>query len=210
MDKALEANEEMKKEFSDKLNDIEKTSEIEGIVKDNKLIFKAGADLYRLRKASFLEKQEIDAFRRKHYLAFLKDETMLFRKDLTKLLKEKGVDIDLIEKQIKESQNSIDNLLLILAQTTIEQEIKDLKINILALKKEQSDLYIEKSDALAYCIEEQLLSAQMVYYAYLVCEKQVEGNWVKAFKNYEEFTQSDNSQLIDKMIYYISYLIYSE
>jgi len=206
----MDERSEIKQEFEEKLKDEEKISEIEGVIRDNKVCFKVREETYRLRKASYAEKQEIDAFRRKLYLSYLKDDSMIFKKDLVKMLKEKQIDIDKNDLTIKELQNSIDNLLLILAQTTIEKEIQDLKSKILTLKTEQNKLYAEKSDVLTYCIEEQLSTNAMIYYAQLVLDKKVEENWVKAFKNYDEFIQCEDSQLIEKITYYITYLVYSD
>jgi len=201
--------EELAEDLLKTLRDIESETEVEKMVKDNKIEFEMDNIVFRVRKPTYEEQSELEKFRRMKYLEYLQDKSMMFRKQWAELYKEKGIDINDYDKKMFDIQGQIDNLMIRLAQTSNEQDVEILKTDIMKLKSEQAMLNIEKTDFLSYSIEDQLMIAVNSYYTYLVLEVQKEDKWERLFANYEDFKKSDKSKIINKAFYFVNYLIYS-
>ena len=198
----------IKEDFLKTIVDLEEHAELERILKKNEIIFRIGDKTYRVRKPNYEEQLDIEKFRRKKYLDFFSDDTMLTRKQWMEKYKTKGIDLLKMDEDIIKLQNEIEALMLRLAKTTNEQDIKKLKEEILKLRNKQVDINIEKTDFLSYSIEDQLMIAVNSYFTYMVLEIKEVDNWKRMFANYKEFSQSNNTALISKAFYYINYLIY--
>jgi len=92
-----------------------------------------------------------------------------------------------------------------------------LEKEINKLRSTQFDLSIEKTDLLAYSIEDQLLIHINSYVTWLVLEKEAplreltskgETKFIRVYNEYEDFLKSDDDELIRKAFYYINRLIY--
>jgi len=199
----------MAKEALKAMQEIEDSTRLENIIKDNKIEFKSGDKVYRVRKSTLIEQQEIDTARRKKYVEYMNDDSYLFRKQWIEKYLKKGIDIKKMEDDIKRIEDEVKQLLLRLAQTSITKEIGELKDQILKLRDEQFSKSIEKTDLLSYCIEEQLNIVANSYTAYLTLERKEQDKWVKHFKDYDEFQNCDNMELINKVFYFMNHLLYS-
>jgi len=204
----MEERKEIAKEALKALAEIEETVRMENLVKDNKIEFKIDDKTYRVRKPEFAERQEIDAVRRKKYLAFVKDETYLFRKQWIAQYKTKGIDIEAMENKVRALDAEIKDVLLRLAKSQEPKDITLLKEQILKLRDEQFNTSIEVTDLLSHSIENQLMIFVNSYTTYLVLEKKVEDKWIRAYNDYEEFMKSED-KAIEQAFYYINMLIYS-
>ena len=203
-----EQKRQMAKEALQALSEIEQSVKMENIVKDNKIEFKVEDKLYRVRKPSFVERQEIDIARRKRYLEMVNDDSYLFRKSWIEKYKTKGINIAEKEVKVRSLQEDIKTVLLRLATAEISQDVESLKKEILRLREEQFSISMEVTDLLSYSIEEQLLIEVNKYTTYQVLEVKTESDWKRVYDTYEDFKKSD-SRVINESFYYISYLIYS-
>lgn len=192
------------------LSEIEDSMKMEAVVKDNKIEFKSGDKTYRVRKPNFPERHDMQKVRRLQYLKLIKDPEMLFRKQWVKLYKEKGIDINKMEDDIKRKQGEIEALLLRLVKVQDDTTVKKLKDDILKLRSEQYDLTIEKTDLLQYSIEDQLLLHVNTYTTYLVFERKEGDKWVRTFNAFEEFQQCSDDTLMAKAFEFVSCLIYGD
>lgn len=195
-------------EFAKTLEQIEQATKIERMVKNNTLAFKVKGKEYRVRKPTYAEQEEVEAYRKKKYLEFVNDENTLFRAQWIEKYKKKGIDIEKMEAELVTLQGEIDNLMIRLAKVTSKPDVEKLKVEIMKLKQKQAVLTIRKTDLLSYSIEDQLLVAVNSYVTYIVLEHKVDKNWVRVFKAYKEFLESHNSEVINLAFYYINYIIY--
>ena len=97
--------------------------------------------------------------------------------------------------------------MLRLAKSNKPEDINTLKTQIESLRGEQAELTIKKTDLMSYSIEDTLLLHINQYVSYLMLDKKVGENWIKAFDTYELFIQSE-TKLINKTYYYMTRLIY--
>lgn len=200
----------MAKEALKVMKELEDSVKLENIVKDNKIEFKSGDKTFRVRKPNLTEQQEVDDTRRKKYLELVRDDSYLFKKQWVETYKKKGVDIDKMETDIKRIEDETRRLLLRLAKTADKKGIGELKDQILKSRDEQYVLSIEKTDLLSYSIEDQTFIHAKSYTAYLILERKENDKWVKHFKDFEEFQNSEDQDLIGKLFYYYDVLIYSD
>lgn len=200
---------EIGKNITESIDEAEKLQNLEQMIKNGEIIFPLRDKKYRIRKPTYEEQIEVEGFRRKKYLEFVKDDSMLRRKEWIKIYKNKGIDIEGMESKVLELEAQKQRLEEKLATSTNDSDIKNLKEEIVQIKEEQMDLHIEKTDLLSYSIEEQLMIAVNSYYTYAVLEIKREDKWVRAFKNYKEFCNCNDNILINRAFYYINYLIYN-
>lgn len=212
-----------KREIAEKLlktiNELDMGSAVERKIKDNKIIFKVAGKIYRVRRPTYQEQMDSEKFRRTKYVELVNDKSMLFKKQWVKKYKEKGIDLDKMDIDVIALQNKVESIMLRLAKSQNDKDVKKLRDEIVELRTEQAMISVEKTDLLSYSIEDQLMIAVNSYYAYLLLEKPVEineddkevedGKWVRVFDKYEDFTVSQDSDLITKTYRYVSDLIYT-
>jgi ribonucleotide reductase alpha subunit len=204
----MEANKkQIAREALQALAEIEQTTQMENLVKDNKIEFTVEGGIYRVRKPSFIERQEIDTARRKKYLEFINDASFFFKRQWVDKYKAKGIDINAMEQKIKSYQGEIESVLLRLAVAVEPKDVEVLKKEIYKIRDEQFSLSIEVTDLLNFSIENQLTVFVNSFTTYLVLEKKIEDNWKKVYENYDEFMKS-NDKCIEQAFLYINYLIY--
>jgi len=205
----MKNKEQIKEELLSTILNLEKTSEIEHLIKNNTIEFSVADTIYRVKKPNYAEQLEIDKYRRIKYLELVSDDTMMFREQWIEKYKTKNIDIKGIEKNIISIQSEIESLLLRLATLSNPSDIEKLRADITQLKSKQIAFSIEKTDLLSCSIEDQLKVQVNSYYTYIVLQKQVNDRWIKVFASFEDFKNSDNSELINKAFYFISYFIYN-
>jgi hypothetical protein len=204
----MEANKkQIAREALQALAEIEETTKMETLVKDNKIEFKVGEEIYQIRKPSAVERQEIDTSRRKKYLELINDSSFYFRRQWVEKYKAKGIDINAMEQKVKSYQGDIEQLLLRLATATEPKDVQTLKKEIYSLRDEQFSLSMEITDLLSHSIENQLLMYTNSYTTYIVLEKKEGENCTKLFSTFDEFMKSE-SEVINQAFLYINYLIY--
>jgi len=199
---------ELAKEFVKGMNEIEEGKIAEELIKNNKMKFQVGDKNYRVRKPNYAEQLVIEKFRREKYLGLVNDKNMLFRKQWVEKYKEKGIDIEKMEKDIIRLQNEIEAIMLRASKINNKDDIKKLEEDKLKLQGEQGGINIEKTDLLSHSIEDQLMIAVNSYYTYIALERLEEGKWVKVFSDYKSFAESEDTKLINQAFYYVNFLIY--
>ena len=202
---------ELAKELLKRMSDLEQQEEIENLLKDNIIEFIVDGKQYRLHTPTIQEKIEVKNFRTKKYLELLKDDKYMFKQQLIDLYKQKGIDIDKLQKEQKNLQDEIEKLMLKLAELgkmpNDDPSVIELKSKILALKEEQAILFVQERDLLSHSIEDILLEQVHLYFTYTLLEKFENDKWVKAYNSFEEFCNSPDTKVIDKALYYVTLLI---
>lgn len=208
MKQSKEEKKMLAKEALKAIDELEKTVQMEDIVKDNKIEFEVGKNLYRLRLPTNRENRLIDEARRKKYTEIIADDSYLFRKEWIKKYKNKGIDIKKMDSDIKTYQGEIEKLMLRLAKTEDTKSIGTLKDEILKVRDERNQIITEKTDLLSYSIEDSLAIYSISYTCYIVLEKKTDDKWAKYFETYEKFDDSTNAELVNKASYYINRLLF--
>ena len=204
----MENKKELAKEAMKAIAEIEETTRMEELIKDNKIEFTVEEVTYRVRKPNFGERQEIDSARRKKYLELIRDDSYLFRKQWVEVYKKKDIDIDAMENKVRVLDGEIKETLLRLAKSVEPKDITSLKETVLRLRDEQFSISMEVTDLLSHSIENQLLIYVNSFTTFLVLEKKEGETWTRVYKDYDTFMKSAD-KCIENAFYYINVLIYS-
>lgn len=208
--------EEVKKavEQLKELNAIQKIAEQ---VKDNIIKFTHKDITYRVRQTNFKEEEEIRKVRNRIFIELLDEPGMELRETVARKLKNKGINIDEIDRKIKLINKNIESTQKQLAPIENEKIANNLVKEIENLFQNLSDLVEKKSELLEFCIENLLINHMNNYLVYLVLEKEVnkvekteETIFVRAFKSYETFMECKDKVLLVEAIRNISYLLKEE
>jgi len=192
--------------------------ETEKSVQDNKISFEYKNEKYRVKRPLYSERQEVYLKKSEKHIKLLKEKNSdgtpkyLFEKELVAIYKDRGIDIEELDKKFRVLKNNEKELMLKLGEALKENkstnELETLKKAISDIRYDMSGITITKGDYLEYSIEKQVLSYTITYFAYLLTEKLVEDKWVKAFNNFDSFISSEgiDEGLLNLCIYY-TYLI---
>lgn len=188
--------EEIKK-VSEKIIAQDEVEKMEELIKNNFIPFKIGETEYRVRKPNYNERTEARTSRTIKYVKFLKSDDWVLRDGLIKLYKEKGgIDIVDMERTIKKYDYKIEQTQKKLAPTTDKEGIEIYKEEIKNLQKEQGEIIDKKAELLEYCIEEELKEYFNLFLLSAVLEIKKEDKWVKVYKTFSDFMESDNEELV--------------
>ena len=203
-----DAAKEMAKELNNKY-ELDKLSEM---VKHNYITFSYKDKEYRVSLLDQKEKDELDLFRRRKFGELLKDKNILFEAELIRLYKEKGIDIekeidDVVKKTIIELNSQRMKLGEALEKKDPESILKTYADEIEELENKLSSLSIQKTSLLENSFEKTLESQVIKYLSYLSLHIKEGEEYVRAFKNIDDFLKADD-EIIGKSITYTMTLNY--
>jgi hypothetical protein len=195
--------------------DMEKESQlsrIEELIKDNRIPFEHNEKKYRVRLLNLKEKEELDMLRRKKFGQLIKDGDILLEKDLIVQYKERGINIDEIDDQIKKADSEMMNLQMKLGESISKNEgaavLKEYEDQIKALITKKQILKTQRNLLLTFCIENQLLNYVAEIITYLSLDELKDGVWQRMFETLDEFQTYSDEGLINKAGQYSMLLQY--
>jgi hypothetical protein len=185
---------------------------IEELIKDNKITFEYKEKKYRVRMLNLKEKEELDMLRRKKFGQLMKDGDILLEKDLIIQYRNRGINIDELDDQIKKINAEDLELQLKLGEAlskkesesilkTYEDQIKDLRIKKQVINTQRNLL-------LTFCLENQLLDYIAQVITYLSLDKLEDGEWKRMFATLDEFQSYTEEEFINKAGQYSMLLQY--
>ena len=173
------------------------------LIQDNMLHFKLNDILYRVRMPNQKELAQANEARNKKFIVMVQEESSLTQKQLVAVLKKnQDVDIEKMDKDIRNLEVKTTDVYLSLARCKDKEEKKIAKFvaEIKQIKKDRMNIVLDRCGFLAPCIENQ---AHEEYYKVLtavctdVCDLPDDGTigeWSKLWKSYDDFL-GDNSKL---------------
>jgi hypothetical protein len=177
-------------------------SKVEEMIKDNEIKFEHKEKVYRVRLMNLREKEELDELRRKKYGKLIQDRDILLEKDLIKIYEERGVDITGLDEEVKKINSELFNIQIQLGEALSKDEsetiLKAYKEKIDRLTQEKNVIIIQKTQLLGFSLENQLLNYVSEVITYLTVDILSEDKWVRLFKNYDEFMDYKDEELINK------------
>ena len=205
--------EEEAKKITTALQNSEDLAELDEMLKNNYVEWKEGDVSYKVRKPNHDERKELRMEKIKCHNELRTSPDWKYEQQIILEYANKGIDIaDMINKQLAINKQ-IEEVQSQLSKFGAEKEednkaIFELKNKIYNLMIERNGISLEKSDLLADSIEQELLVMINTYTAYLVLEKKVKDKWVRVFKTYKDFMDSDNESLLEKTGSYLGMLIF--
>lgn len=205
--------EALKKEIND-VKDVANEALSEEVLLGNSFEFEIEGKTYRVSKPTFGQKQEVYKKRVEKFTQLLQDKQLLLEKDLKKQYKERGIDIDEMQKKILELERNKQDLQLKLAQGIIDQisesELKTFREQIESVEEEQLSVAIEKNTLLEFSIEQQIFVFVYIYLTYLIAEiKDENGKWSRVWNKFEDY-ENEKEDIVKTVTYYSSLLLKDE
>lgn len=203
----------IKKEINEVRDSVDQ-SLVEEILQGNEIEFPIGEETYRVSKPTFGHKQEVYKKRVEKFTELLQDKKLLLEKDLKKQYKDRGIDIDEMQKKIIELERTKNDFQIKLGEGIIDQisdtELNTFKERIEEIEQAQMAIAIEKNSLMEFCIEQQIFVFVYIYLTYLITEKKdKEGNWVRVWNKFEEY-EKENEEIVKTVTYYASLLLKDE
>ena len=196
-----------------KMNDMLDLNEISELINSNEKVFELKGITYRIKKPNYNQKQEVYKKRIEKYIEMLKDEKCLLEKDLKELYKKRGIDTDEMQRNMNSKMKKRDEFMVQLGgeikRNTSDPALKELKKEIDDINLQIQVLSIEKSSLLEFSLEQQLLIYVYTYFVFILAEKKEGDNWIKVWKDWDEFMNSDQ-ELINRFSYYVTVIIGNE
>ena len=181
---------------------------VEEFIKDNKITFDYEGKQYRVKMLNLREKEELDILRRKKFSQLLqaKDDqnnyVYLLEKDLIKVLKDRGMNIDEIDDDLKKLDSEFSRIQLELGESLSKNEgeaiLKTYEDNIQTIISQKQVLSTQRNLLLTYSLENCLENYVYQVITFLSLEKLEDELWIKAFDTLEDFQNYKDENLIIK------------
>lgn len=166
------------------------------LIKDNKAEFSHKEKEYRVRLLNNKDKTELDFFRRKKFGELLQDKNILFEKEIIKLYKERGIDIDEIDENIKKLQAQLKDSMYKLGESIEKKEPESIwkkyREDQNEIISEISELVLQKSKLLENSFQNLLRDYVNEVMTYLSLEVKIENTYIRAFETFDKFLESDD------------------
>ena len=166
-------------------------AQVEEIVKSNMAKFEYEGQAYRIRPLTFIEKQGVYKKKLDKFNELLKEPSNLLEEQLKKTYKQRDIDIDDMTRQITTLEMKKFDLELklgkMLKENDKEENINQLRDEIVSIKSTQMDISMRKVNLLQSSIESQVLMQVYEHITFLVTEKLNGDSWVRAWETFEDF-----------------------
>ena len=210
-----------------KLNDIMELEGVSDFLKDNEFEFEFKETKYKVHKPTYRDKQDAYQQRIIKYSQLLKEKNedgsskYNIEEDLIKEYKSRGIDFDLINKNIETLIMDKERLMIRLGKALKEEapknELEIYRKEIEKINKEIEKITVKKTVLFESSIETQTLLYFYSYLTYLTAEKydigkdlgdgnKEEGKWIKVWNSFEEY-QNAPEDLIIEISYRAAFLI---
>lgn len=194
------AAEEVQKEMLDMFKDNANINLAEAAIQNNEILFQCNGESYRVRKATYQEKQEANEFRMKKYITLLKDKDCVLEKDLIKIYKERGIDIEDMDKQMQELGKQQQSLLFDLGKAIKENkdkvELEKYKKEITNIMASVQGLSSERQRLLEFSLENRVVMEVYSYMIWAISEKKVGDKWVHIWAAQDDFLNATPDELL--------------
>jgi len=200
------------KELLKKMKDNFDLSLLEEWIKDNKLEFKHKEIIYRVRPLTMLEKEEINRLTSQEFGRLMIDKNILTEKMIIKNYKEKGLDLEELDSDMKKLENDKRSADLKLGEAIAKKvdeavwKVYEEQIN--EIKEKLFLLSLEKSAYLSYSLESCLKNFSAKCISFMSLDKKTEENWGRVFQSMNDFNKCEDEELKEKAVYYSIMLNY--
>ncbi len=210
-EKKEEALQELTKKVSENINfDL-----VDQALQNNEILFEHAGNTYRIRKPLYSDKQKVYKEKITKFTQLLKNPEMILEEDLKTQYKQRGIDIDDMQRQIidleLEKQKHQLKLGEILAGNGVEANMEPYKDQIRDIEMKQTEISVRKNVLMEFCIESQLLVYLYSFMTTLIAEKQVaEDKWERIWNSFDEFEKCPDEEFVNKAAFHATLILRDE
>lgn len=202
MESIKDIREEEARKLRDKIEEEGNLSIVEEMIKDNKIEFEINDKKYRVRLLNLKEKEELDLLKRKKYGQLLQDKDVLLKSEMIELYKQRGINVSEITEQINKIDVELFDKKIKLGEALSKNEVESIlnayKEEIELLQVQKQILITRESMLFEFALENVLLSFIAQAVSYLSLEIYENDTWRRLFKSFEEYSQCEDEELINK------------
>ena len=198
-------------EVKKKLDEQEQLINTESKIINNTIEFTHKTENCRVRIPTHRERLETEKVRNKKYFELLQDDSYKLKEELIQIYKRKNINISAMESEIGDINATINKVDENLAQTINQSAREKYIAQKDKLKLQRAELSIKITDLLQYSIEDTLRDFMNDYLVFLVLEKEdtEKKEWMRVFKTYDEYLNSEDELLRLRATGELSILIYN-
>ena len=191
------------KKLLNEINDSGDLNIVDEMIKNNQIEFEIKDKKYRVRMLNLKEKIDLDMLRRKKFGQLIQDKDILLEKDLIKVYKERGINIEEIDDKMSKIKAEVNDKQILLGESIANNDgetiLKTYSDQIKNLNDELNILFLQKTTLLEFSLENQLLNyiAQIITFLSTDVMNE-EGYYRRMWKTVEEFVDSSENDLINK------------
>jgi len=191
------------KKLLNEINDSGDLNIVDEMIKNNQIEFEIKDKKYRVRMLKLKEKIDLDMLRRKKFGQLIQDKDILLEKDLIKVYKERGINIEEIDDKMSKIKAEVNDKQILLGESIAKNDgetiLKTYSDQIKNLNDELNILFLQKTTLLEFSLENQLLNyiAQIITFLSTDVMNE-EGYYRRMWKTVEEFIDSSENDLINK------------
>jgi len=195
--------EEEAKKLLNEINESGDLNIVDEMIKNNQIEFEINDKKYRVRLLNLKEKIDLDILRRKKFGQLIQDKDILLEKDLIKVYKERGINIEEIDDKMSKIKAEVNDKQILLGESIAKNDgetiLKTYSDQIKNLNDELNILFLQKTTLLEFSLENQLLNyiAQIITFLSTDVMNE-EGYYRRMWKTVEEFIDSSENDLINK------------
>jgi hypothetical protein len=195
--------EEEAKKLLNEINESGDLNIVDEMLKNNQIEFEIKDKKYRVRLLNLKEKIDLDILRRKKFGQLIQDKDILLEKDLIKVYKERGINIEEIDDKMNKIKTEVNTKQILLGESIAKNDgetiLKTYADQIKNLNDELNILFLQRLTLLEFSLENQLLNyiAQIITFLSTDVMNE-EGYYRRMWKTVEEFIDSSENDLINK------------
>jgi len=195
--------EEEAKKLLNEINESGDLNIVDEMLKNNQIEFEIKDKKYRVRLLNLKEKIDLDILRRKKFGQLIQDKDILLEKDLIKVYKERGINIEEIDDKMNKIKTEVNTKQILLGESIAKNDgetiLKTYADQIKNLNDELNILFLQRLTLLEFSLENQLLNyiAQIITFLSTDVMNE-EGYYRRMWKTVEEFIDSSENDLKNK------------
>lgn len=201
-----------KENIKEIINDLQSQSLRPDLIQDNKLHFACYSEICRVRMPSQRDLLLAEEQKNAYELQLLESKKYKSLKQLKKILKENGIDISEMEKEVENKERQLLEVYekLVKCHDDDNENIKKYISEIDKIKAERDEIIDEISVRINPSIDTQVENYYISFLTSVCTEKNIDNEnneWVRVWKSFNDYMEEEDSKLKMYAMGYLTHLL---
>lgn len=201
-----------KENIKEIINDLQSQSLRHDLIQDNKLHFACYSEICRVRMPSQRDLLLAEEQKNAYELQLLESKKYKSLKQLKKILKENGIDISEMEKEVENKERQLLEVYekLVKCHDDDNENIKKYISEIDKIKAERDEIIDEISVRINPSIDTQVENYYISFLTSVCTEKNIDNEnneWVRVWKSFNDYMEEEDSKLKMYAMGYLTHLL---
>lgn len=188
------------------LEDALELTQLERKIQDNKIYFTHNKKEFCIGLPTYKEESEWDLAIQIEYKKLINAKDLegnplyLFADQWKQIYKERGIDLDEKEEEIKRLYAEVDELLLKLKKIKDEPAIEEIENQINDKRFQIAEITGDIVEKCRFSIQHKLNYFSKIYWCYLLLKVKENEQWIRYFKQFEDLENSSDTRLVKRAL----------